>query len=351
MGGQEKVINGILKESGFHARHIPGVSGIRQLGVRRYRGRLALTESWAMPDALFANDQLFRTLLDNLHEGVYFTDTHRRIQYWNRGAERITGFSAAEVLGRCCADNILMHVDRAGKSLCRGFCPLAATMRDGESRTDTLYLHHKEGHRVPVRVTTATIRDDGGKVIGGLETFHDATAEMSALAQVESLREQALLCPLTGVGNRRYADQMLSDKFAEMTRDQTSLGLVFIDIDHFKSLNDRYGHKVGDVALKMVARTLAGAMRSYDFLGRWGGEEFIAILPGLHRPQLEDFAERLRALVEKSSATVSKGALLVTVSIGAVVVKPGDTVADTVARADAQMYASKREGRNRVSVG
>lgn len=303
-----------------------------------------------MPHALFSDDRLFRTLLDNLSEGVYFTDTHRRIQYWNQGAERITGFAAEEVLGRCCADNILMHTDLAGKSLCRGSCPLAATMRDQESRTTKLFLHHKDGHRVPVSATTAPIHDDAGKVVGGLETFHDATTEMSALAQVDALKQQALLCPLTGVGNRRYAEQMLADKFAEMERGNTTLGVVFIDVDRFKSLNDRYGHKVGEVALKMVARTLAGAMRSYDFLGRWGGEEFIAILPGVHRPQLGEFAERMRALVEKSSATVSKGSLVVTVSIGAVVAKQGDPMADAVARADALMYKSKESGRNRVTL-
>lgn len=304
-----------------------------------------------MSETLFGNDRLFRTLLDNLSEGVYFTDLHRRIQYWNRGSERITGYRSEEVLGRCCADNILMHTDLDGKSLCRGFCPLAATMHDRESRSATLYLLHKEGHRVPVSVTTAPIADEGGKVIGGLETFHDVTTEMSALAQLEVLRSQSLLCPVTGVGNRRYAEQMLEAKLAEMKRNDGTLGLVFIDIDRFKSINDRYGHNVGDVALKMVARTLANAMRTYDFLGRWGGEEFVAILPNHHKPQLAAFAERLRALVEKSSATVSKGSLVVTISAGAVLAQPEETVEAFVARADALMYQSKQAGRNRVTTG
>lgn len=303
-----------------------------------------------MPETMFENDSLFRTLLDNLSEGVYFTDTHRRIQYWNKGAERITGYRAEEAIGHCCADNLLMHTDLEGKSLCRGFCPLAATMQDREHRSAKLFLHHKEGHRVPVFVTTAPIQDEHGVVIGGLETFHDATTEMSALAQVEELKAQSLLCVVTGVGNRRYAEQMLAVKFEEMTKNDASLGLVFMDIDDFKSINDRYGHKVGDVALKMVARTLANAMRTYDFLARWGGEEFIAILPNLHRPQLAVFAERLRALVEKSSADISKGKLVVTISVGAVAATPADTIEDVLQRADKLMYRSKSEGRNRVTL-
>jgi len=303
-----------------------------------------------MPETLFQNNALYRTLLDNLSEGVYFTDTHRRIQYWNKGAERITGFTAEEVMGRCCANNILMHTDLQGKSMCRGFCPLSATMKDSQPRSEKLYLHHKEGHRVPVFTTTAAIKDEQGVVVGGLETFHDVTTEMSALAQVEQLKSQSLLCALTGVGNRRYAEQMLETKFEEMTRNAATLGLIFIDIDHFKSFNDTYGHKVGDTVLKMVARTLANAMRNYDFLARWGGEEFIAILPNLQKPQLYTFAERLRALVEKSSATISQRKLIVTISVGAVVAHPGDKIEEMVARADALMYQSKQEGRNRVTI-
>jgi len=304
-----------------------------------------------MTQQLFENNELFRTLLDNLSEGVYFTDTHRRILYWNKGAQRISGFCAEEVLGHCCADNILMHTDLTGKSICHGHCPLHASMQDGQQRAEKLYLHHKEGHRVPVFTTTAPIRDDTGAIIGGLETFHDVTTEMSALNQVEELKRQSLLCPLTGIGNRRYALQMLESKMAEAKRSKASLGLVFMDIDHFKKINDTYGHKVGDVALKMVSRTLSNAMRSYDFLARWGGEEFIAILPNLAMPQLGGFVERLRALVESSSTEVSKGELVVTISIGAVVAKPDESLEALVSRADGLMYVSKKEGRNRVTLG
>jgi diguanylate cyclase (GGDEF)-like protein/PAS domain S-box-containing protein len=302
-------------------------------------------------DDLFQNDRMFRVLVDNLGEGVYFTDTHRRIRYWNKGAESITGFLAGEVMGRSCAHNILVHTDFDGSSMCQGACPLAETMQDQGPRTHKLFLRHKQGHRVPVMTVTSPILDDAGLVIGGLETFHDVTTEMAALSQVEELRAQALLCPLTGVGNRRYADQMLAAKFEEMNRNDSSLGIALLDIDHFKSVNDTYGHNVGDIVLKMVARTLANAMRTYDFLARWGGEEFIAIMPNIQRAQLVGLAERLRVLVEKSSATVSRGALLVTVSVGATEAQPGSSVAEVLARADALMYASKQAGRNRVSIG
>lgn len=295
-------------------------------------------------------EELFRTLLDNLRDGVYFVDRDRQIQYWNKAAERISGFSDEEVTGSHCYDNILVHVDTDGNSLCLGRCPLAAAMEDGQPRNAIIYMKHKEGHRVPVNVTVAAIRDAAGNIIGGLETFSDNTHAMAALRDIESLREQALLDPLTGVGNRRYTAQILELKVAEARQRKTHVAVVFLDIDHFKLVNDRYGHQVGDVVLKMVARTLAHAMRANDFLGRWGGEEFVAVLPDVQFPALQQTAERLRALVEKSSRDVSKQKLAVTVSAGAALSKAGDDADSLLARADEALYASKRAGRNRVTI-
>lgn len=294
--------------------------------------------------------QMFKALLDNLHEGVYFVDTHRQIQYWNKGAERISGFTAEEVVGKRCLDNVLMHVDCRGNSLCQTKCPLAATINDGQDRQVQLFLHHKEGHRVPVRVSIAPIRDEQGSIIGGLEAFHDDTPVMSALKQLDDLRQTADLCPLTGTANRGYITRVLTQRLAELKDRRETLAVQFIDIDHFKSINDRFGHAIGDVVLKMVARTLAGAMRSYDFLGRWGGEEFVAVMPGLKPIYLAETAERLRALVETSSMSISNGLVRTTVSIGACMARSGDDITSLVARADQLMYTAKNNGRNRATV-
>jgi len=296
-------------------------------------------------------EKLFRVLLDNLYDGVYFTNRQRRIQYWNKGAERITGYTTDEVVGHCCADNILMHVDSEGRNLCQEECPLAATISDGQERRANVYLHHKEGHRVPILVAVSAIYDDSGELVGALETFHDISTEMAALQEVALLRKQSLLCPLTGIGNRRYTEEMLGKRLSEMMRTESSLAVMFFDVDHFKAVNDTYGHRVGDVVLKMVARSLAGAMRPYDFLGRWGGEEFVALAPNLKQHQLDEFANRLRVLVARSSRQVSQANLTVTVSVGATLAKRGESRDQVVARADQLMYASKKHGRNRVTTG
>ena len=108
----------------------------------------------------------YERLLDSLHDGVYFVNTERTIQYWNKGAELLTGYLASEVVGRSCYDNILAHVNEQGCGLCMNRCPLAATIADGVRRESEIYLRHKLGHRVPISVRVAPISNEEGRVVG-----------------------------------------------------------------------------------------------------------------------------------------------------------------------------------------
>ncbi|MGE5347273.1 MAG: GGDEF domain-containing protein, partial [Acidithiobacillales bacterium] len=167
-------------------------------------------------------------------------------------------------------------------------------------------------------------------------------------ATVEELRRMALLDPLTELGNRRYAEITLASRLSEMNRYGWTLGVLFVDIDHFKEINDRHGHVVGDDALRMVARTLRHAARASDFVGRWGGEEFIVLLPNATDSELTAAAERFRTLIESSGLRLPSGFLSVTASIGVTLAREEDTPDSVIRRADALMYQAKREGRNRV---
>lgn len=109
--------------------------------------------------------------LQHSAEGVYFVDREGQIVFWNKAAERITGFSAEEVIGRRCAANLLMHVDEGGNGLCKKLCPLAATLKDGTSREAEVFLHHKNGHRVPVLLRVKPMKDERGSVVGGIQFF------------------------------------------------------------------------------------------------------------------------------------------------------------------------------------
>lgn len=293
-------------------------------------------------------ESFYRKLLDSLTDGVYFVDRDRRITSWNHGAQRITGYSGEEVVGSYCWDNLLRHVDGEGRELCHAGCPLAQTVADGRDRETDVALLHKGGHRVPVKVRAVAIRDASGEIIGAVETFQDETEHQETRQRAEELQRLAFLDPLTGVGNRRWAEAELASRLREAQRHGFTFGLLFVDIDRFKAVNDRHGHETGDAVLRLVARTLRHAARGHDFVGRWGGEELVVLAAHCPGPAFGAVAERFRVLVESSRATTPSGPVSVTVSIGAALARPDDTPETLVARADALMYRAKAEGRNRV---
>jgi diguanylate cyclase (GGDEF)-like protein/PAS domain S-box-containing protein len=302
-----------------------------------------------MPDNPFG-DEFHRTIVDNLADGVYYVDPERQILYWNRGAERISGYPADAVVGHHCYDNILGHVDAQGTSLCHTACPLAATIRDGEFREATVWLRHRDGHRKPVRVKTAPIHDSSGAVVGGVEVFSDYSAAIQAVEDADRARRDALTDPLTGLPNRRMFDAALLGRLENLERYGWGFGLLIVDIDHFKAVNDQHGHAFGDAMLVGVAETLLGGVRTGDTLARWGGEEFTVLVEASGTAGLHEAGERLRALVAQSQTRHGETNLDVSVSVGGAQAVRGDTPASLFARADAALYAAKNGGRDRVEI-
>lgn len=293
----------------------------------------------------------YEKLLDNLFDGVYFVDTNKRITFWNKGAERITGYSKDEVMGSCCANNILRHIDGSGRELCIEGCPLTATILDGKGRQSEVFLHHRMGHRVPVTVRTSPVREANGSVTGAVEIFTDNSSSIQILKELEGLKKEAYVDALTGVGNRRYGEMSLSTRLFEWENHNEQFGVLFLDIDHFKQFNDNYGHKTGDEVLIMVGSSISNSMRKMDVVARWGGEEFMILLPGVSSDVLAVIAERTRVLIDHSFMMAGDEKLRVTVSIGATLALPNDTAETVIHRADSLMYQSKASGRNRVSLG
>lgn len=154
---------------------------------------------------------------------------------------------------------------------------------------------------------------------------------------------------LTGVGNRRYGEITLSTRIYDWNTHSIPFGVLFLDIDHFKLFNDIYGHKTGDDVLLMVGKSISVLLRKMDVVSRWGGEEFVVILPGASKVVVKSVSERIRVLVENSFIMEGDDKLKVTVSIGATMSREGDSAETVIKRADRLMYLSKAAGRNRIS--
>jgi diguanylate cyclase (GGDEF)-like protein/PAS domain S-box-containing protein len=294
-------------------------------------------------------DAEYHVLLDSLHDGVYFVDRERRIQFWNKAAEQITGFSSESVVGQCCSSAILTHVDANGDSLCQGLCPLARTLVDGQPREDHVFLHHKDGHRLPVSIRITPMHDAAGNITGAAEVFVSPASRAVDEHRVQELERLAMFDALTQLANRHYVNIELHNRLEEMKRYGWSFGVFLADLDHFKSVNDAHGHDVGDAVLRAVARTMTANARPFDVIGRWGGEEFIGIIRNVGADGLRATAERIRRLVGSCYVSVPGGAVRVTISMGATLAHAEDTPETLVKRADLLLYRSKQSGRNKVT--
>ena len=295
------------------------------------------------PCACFHQD-----LCDNLSDGVYFVDAKRKITYWNRGAEGLTGFSREEAIGRHCYNNFLMHVDEKGCALCFGGCPLAATLADGSSREDEIFLRHKRGHRVPVSVRVSPVRDTSGTVIGAVEVFRDISAQKDLERRASELETIAYRDPLTGLSNRRHIELRMHQALQEVEQFGRKAGLLLLDIDSFKLVNDRFGHASGDAVLTALADTLVHSLRPGDSVGRWGGEEFLFLAMDVTIDSLKAIGERVRTLIAACSIPVEAERIQITVSIGAALLKKGESAESALKKADELLYVGKCQGGNKV---
>jgi len=174
-------------------------------------------------------------------------------------------------------------------------------------------------------------------------------ANQDLKGQVERLRLRAFLDALTGVWNRGALFDLLTRELERAERSKEPLSVAMLDIDHFKAVNDTFGHQAGDEVLRELCQRLQKSVRAYDAIGRYGGEEFVVVFPETGAAQAKSQGERLRLAVESAPFELGGEPRTVTVSVG-VATSGQDTVEGLLSRADAALYQAKREGRNRVIV-
>ena len=305
--------------------------------------------STAITRYLENHSDFYKTLLDDLYDAVYFVDPDRHILYWNHAAEALTGYAATEVVGKRCSDDVLCHVDESGRSLCRSECPLARSMKLGTRSKADAYLRCRDGHRVAVSVRVVPILDEHGAALGAVEVFSDIALRKRLERRNEELKKMAYLDPLTRLVNRRFLDSRIRQSMEELALFGRSFGVALMDLDKFKEVNDSFGHKCGDIVLEHVARTISSSFRAGDTVGRWGGEEFLAILPDVDADATRRMAERCRTLVRSSLVTVAGTALYPRVSVGATLITRNDLADSLFRRVDQALYQSKNEGRDRTT--
>ncbi|MBS3818122.1 sensor domain-containing diguanylate cyclase [bacterium] len=296
------------------------------------------------------NNQYIENLLNNIHDGLFITDVHKKISFWNKGAENITGFKESEMKGKPCSTSFLCPIDEKGTFLCQENCPAQQALTDENIHQTKAYFHHKEGFRIPVSLRAIPLLNKKEHLIGIACDFVDISPKVLMPQKTRELKRMELIDPLTQVGNRRYMEMQLHSRLNEKKWYNLPFGTIFVDLDHMEKINETYGQKVGDRILRMISQTLSKNIRFFDTIGRWEGEKFLVVILNVDEPILDFVANKLRLLVEESNILVNATFVGTTISLGATLARVTDSPEKLVKRAESLMYHSKWMGRNRVSL-
>jgi diguanylate cyclase (GGDEF)-like protein/PAS domain S-box-containing protein len=308
-----------------------------------------ITERKQMEEALRASQSHLQALFDNAAVGIIELTPDGRWLDVNQRALQMLGYTQHELSQRTYLD--IIHPAERAHSL----SAFSSTGRDRKqpARTERRYLR-KDGTTFWGDLSLAAIRDEHGNVTSIMGILVNITRRKEAEAALKQanaqLTQQVIHDPLTGLYNRRYLDETLPRELQRATRHGSSVGIIMLDIDHFKRFNDTYGHDGGDVLLRAVGTFLQTNIRGEDIACRYGGEEFTLVLPGASLADTQQRAEAIRAgvqtlVVEHAGQALSS----ITVSLGVAVFSDYRTTADMLIRAaDQALYQAKRSGRNQV---
>ncbi len=304
---------------------------------------------WQSLDSLpVATEALFQQkLLDNMHDAVVFVDRNMQILRWNRGAERLTGIVASSVVRHTWSPALMRMSNEDALPLTEDECPVAFSVTMGVQSLRRMWVVDRHKRRVVVNVHTMPVVGPDGTTYGATMILHDASSETSLEEKCQHLHERATKDPLTKIANRAEFDRA-HQLFIEAHLDlRLPCSLIMCDIDHFKSVNDTYGHQAGDAVLISFGRLLRDACRPGDLVARYGGEEFAMLCADCNNAGATRRAEQLRQTVGELPQSALNG-LSVTASFGVTEVQPGDSCESMLRRADRALLEAKRIGRNTV---
>ena len=286
-------------------------------------------------------------LLENMYDGVIFLDANLQVVLWNRGAERLTGVGGTTILQRPFEPGVVKMRDARGHIIVDERCPVAHAIRTGVQSLRRLVISSRNGHDLAVDAHMIPVVGPDGVAQGVTVILHDASGEASLEERCHHLYEQAIRDPLTQLANRAEFDRVHSLFVQAHLERHLPCSLIMCDIDHFKVVNDTFGHPAGDQAIRSVAQLMKNLCRPGDLVARDGGEEFVILCADCNNETASARAEQLRrAFADLPQPAM--GGKRCTASFGVTEIQPGDNALTMLNRADRALLMAKQSGRNRV---
>lgn len=286
-------------------------------------------------------------MMDSMLDGVVFVDQSCCIIRWNPGAEQLSNITSNSVVQRQWVPSLLGLRDVQGAIVPDEDCPVAQAIRSGTQSMHRLLFKGRRDSYVTVDLHVVPIIAADGKRCGATITLRDASPETNLEERVQSLHEKASRDPLTGIANRAEFDRHLEESVRQHLAQSSPCSLIICDIDHFKRINDTFGHQAGDEVLVNFAAMLQRSCRHGDHVARYGGEEFVVICKNCPAPAAFELAEKMRS-EWGGSPRPELDDYTVTTSFGVTELQPGDTAETMLRRADRALYKAKGTGRDRV---
>jgi diguanylate cyclase (GGDEF)-like protein/PAS domain S-box-containing protein len=293
--------------------------------------------------AVLDNPEVFRAIVDGLHVAVYLVDRDRKILFWNAGAEQISGYLRHEVIGKSCHDGILMHSDENGVPLCGSLCPLLGTMHDGQPRETQIYLRHKMGYRIPVRVRAFPIHDEGGEMVGMAESFEKQSIATESDEHENSLAAHGCLDLVSRVPNREFTQSHLRESLALFTGHHLPFSVLCVQIDQLEQFRTKHGPEAASTVVRVVARGIKNTLGETGFVGRWTEDRLLVVMTDCGPTQLRGVAERIKRTVTGAEIRWWGDQLSVEVSFGTAIAEEGDSVEAMVYRAESSLQKARSE--------
>ncbi len=302
-----------------------------------------ITRSKELERELSFSESRYRTVLASMREGVIFQDARGAVVTINSAAERMLGKATDAQGGDGLEPSSWRAIREDGSPYPASEHPSLLALKAGVQVDEAVMgIPKRDGGTLWLAVNARPVPGADGSIQGAVTSFVDISERKQ---KADAIRRAAESDFLTGLKNRYAMNKALRDELARAERYGEPLSALFLDIDYFKKVNDRYGHDTGDEVLRGVAAVIASALRGSDIASRWGGEEFLIIAPHSNAAEAGALAERIRRAIE--AATMGQ-AIRVTVSIGHTSYRKGDDIDALVNRADKALYNAKEGGRNRV---
>jgi diguanylate cyclase (GGDEF)-like protein/PAS domain S-box-containing protein len=296
---------------------------------------------------LLVSEKKYRSIFEESKDMIFIAGLDERIKDANPTSEEILGFTRNELMQMRLSDLVVDHQDKN---------KIENTLKGQEIINDyELELRHKDGNIIYGLVTLTIRKDENGRLIELQGNVHDISARRQAEAErirAMEFEQLAITDPLTNIYNRRIFDEIAAKEWERARRSKSPLTVILFDIDHFKQVNDSYGHLIGDQVLTNLANLCLTNMRSMDIFARYGGEEFIILMPDTGHESAHQTMERLLATVETTPLVfIDDTQVFATISAGIVTWEGQGTsdIYDLLDRADQALYSSKENGRNRIT--